>query len=174
MNSKKDKPLLVGKVVGVHGIRGEVKILPYGDCDKKPWKKLYLSDKEGHVVICKLTANRPHKGVIIASFEGYADRNRAAELVGLDVFVDRAVMPALPEGEYYHFQLQGMEVVTEQGGKIGVVAGIFSTGSNDVYAVKGDYGEILIPAISDVVLKVDIDAGKIVVRLIEGLMPNEI
>lgn len=173
MNNKKDKPLLVGKVVGVHGIRGEIKILPYGDCDKKPWKKIILS-REGRTIICEVTANRPHKGVILAKLNGYDDRNSASELVGFDVSVDKTAMPSLPEGEYYHFQLQGMEVVTEQGKKIGVIASVFPTGSNDVFVVKGDAGEVLIPATSDVVLKVDVGAGRMVVRLIEGLMPNEI
>lgn len=175
----KDELLLVGKVVGVHGIRGEVKILPYGDCDKKPWKKLYLS-KQGQTIICEVTANRPHKTVILASIKGYNDRNSAAELVGYDVFVDKAAVPLLPKGEYYHFQLQGMEVVTDQGKIIGIITDIFSTGSNDVYVVKGrgahprdGSGEILIPATDDVVLKVDVDAGKMTVRLLEGFLPGE-
>lgn len=171
MNNK-GKLLLVGKVVGIHGIRGEVKILPYGDCDKKPWKKLHLS-KEGRTIICEVAANRPHKGVILATLKGYNDKNSASELVGFDVFVDKAAMPLLPEGEYYHFQLQGMEVVTEQGKKIGVITSVFPTGGNDVFVVKGDSGEVLIPATSDLVLKVDVDAGKMVIRLIEGLMPKD-
>ncbi|MBI3399559.1 MAG: hypothetical protein HY026_10100, partial [Deltaproteobacteria bacterium] len=77
MNNK-DKLLLVGKVVGVHGICGEVKILPYGECDKKPWKELHLS-KQGHTIICEMTANRPHKAVILASLKGYNNRNSAGE-----------------------------------------------------------------------------------------------
>lgn len=168
----KDNLLLVGKVVGVHGIRGEVKILPYGDSDKKPWKKLHLS-KQGHTIICEVTANRPHKGVILTFLKGCDDRNRAAELVGYDVFVDKTAVPLLPEGEYYHFQLQGMEVVTDNGERIGVIADILSTGSNDVYVVKGASGEVLIPATGDVVLKVDVDAGKMIVHLLEGLMPKD-
>ncbi|MBI3397843.1 MAG: PRC-barrel domain-containing protein [Deltaproteobacteria bacterium] len=66
-----------------------------------------------------------------------------------------------------------MEVVTDKGKNIGVVTGIFSTGSNDVYVVKGASGKVLIPATGDVVLKVDVDAGKMVVRLLEGLLPGE-
>lgn len=171
MNNK-DKLLLVGKVVGVHGIRGEVKILPYGDCDKKSWKELHLS-KQGQTIICEVTANRPHKAVILTSLKGYNDRNSADELVGSDVFVDKTAVPLLPKGEYYHFQLQGMEVMTDQGKKVGVVTGIFPTGSNDVYVVKGASGEILIPATNDVVLKIDVEAGKMTVHLLEGLLPGE-
>ncbi len=174
MNNK-DKLLLIGKVVGVHGIKGEIKIVPYGDCDKKPWKKIYLS-REGHVLICEVTDNKPllHKGVILASIKGYDDRDHASELAGYDVFVEKASLPILPEGEYYHFQLEGMEVLTDDGNKIGVVTGILSTGSNDVYMVKDSSGkELLIPATSDVIQKIDVDAGKIVIHLIKGLLPEK-
>ena len=172
MNNK-DKLLLVGKVIGVHGIHGEIKILPYGDCDKKPWKKIYLSS-EKYNLICEVTANRPHKDIILASIEGYNDRNRASELIGYDVFVEKASLPVLPKGEYYHFQLEGMEVITSEGNKIGVVTSVILTGSNDVYVVKDSLGkEFLIPATADVIQKIDVDTGKIVIHLIEGLLPEK-
>ncbi|HKZ46410.1 MAG TPA: ribosome maturation factor RimM [Thermodesulfobacteriota bacterium] len=172
MNNK-DKLLLVGKVVGIHGIHGEIKILPYGDCDKKPWKEIYLFRGE-HALICEVTDNRPHKGVILASIKGYKDRNRAGELAGYDVFVEKASLPMLPEGEYYHFQLEGMEVITDEGKKIGVATSVLLTGSNDVYVVKDSLGkEFLIPATADVIQKIDVDTGKIVIHLIEGLLPEK-
>lgn len=172
MNNK-DKLLLVGKITGVHGIHGEIKIIPYGDCDKKSWKKIYLSSGK-YNLICEVTASRPHKNVILASIEGYNDRNRASELIGYDVFVEKASLPVLPKGEYYHFQLEGMEIITNDGRKIGVVAGVISTGSNDVYVVKDSSGkELLIPATADVIQKIDVGAGKMVIRLIEGLLPGQ-
>lgn len=172
MNNK-DKLLLVGKITGVHGIHGEIKIIPYGDCDKKSWKKIYLS-RGKHNLICEVTANRPHKDAILASIEGYNDRNRASELIGYDVFVEKTSLPVLPKGEYYHFQLEGMEIITDDGKKIGVVAGVISTGSNDVYVVKDSSGkELLIPATADVIQKIDVGAGKIVIRLIEGLLSGQ-
>ena len=172
MNNK-DKLLLVGKVVGIHGIHGEIKIIPYGDCDKKSWKKIYLSSGK-YNLICEVTANRPHKDVILTSIKGYNDRNRASELIGYDVFVEKASLPMLPEGEYYHFQLEGMEVITSEGNKIGVVTSVLLTGSNDVYVVKDSLGkEFLIPATADVIQKIDVGAGKMVIRLIEGLLPGQ-
>ena len=164
---------MVGKVVGVHGIHGEIKILPYGDCDKKSWKKIYLSSGK-YNLICEVTANRPHKDVILTSIKGYNDRNRASELIGYDVFVEKASLPVLPKGEYYHFQLEGMEVITSEGNKIGVVTSVLLTGSNDVYVVKDSLGkEFLIPATADVIQKIDVDTGKIVIHLIEGLLPEK-
>lgn len=165
----KDNLLLVGKIIGAYGIRGEVKIFPYGDSDKKPWKKVYLL-KKGHSLICEVADNRPHKGVILASLTGYNDRDSADKLIGFDVFIDKTELPLLPEGEYYNFQLQDMEVITDNGKTIGVITDIVSTGGNDVYVVKGAYGEILIPAIGDVVLKIDVKARKMVIHLLEGLL----
>ena len=125
-------------------------------------------------MICEVTANRPHKDVILASLEGYNDRNRASELIGYDVFVEKASLPVLPKGEYYNFQLEGMEIITNEGIKIGVVAGGIATGSNDVYVVKDSSGkELLIPATADVIQKIDVGAGKMVIRLIEGLLPGQ-
>lgn len=171
MLSKKEL-LLVGKVVGVHGIRGELKILPYGDCEKKPWKKLYLA-KANATRIGEVRETRPHKGVIITSLTGYDDRNRASELIGFDVYIDKKFIARPPKGEYYHFQLEGMEVVTDDGTSLGVITHIFSAGGNDIYVVNGPLGEVLIPAIRDVVRRIDVRSGKMVVHLLEGLLPDE-
>ncbi|MBI5048887.1 MAG: 16S rRNA processing protein RimM [Deltaproteobacteria bacterium] len=164
----KNKLLLVGKVVGVHGVRGEIKIFSYGDCDKKPWRKLYLSKGED-TVICEVTDNRPYKGVILTSIKGYDNRNHASKLVGFDVFLEKTTLPVLPDDEYYHFQLEGIEVITDYGKTIGVITHIFLTGSNDVYVVEGPKGEVLIPAVSHIVLKVDINNKKMIVHMPEGL-----
>jgi 16S rRNA processing protein RimM len=171
--NNEDKLLLVGKITGVHGIHGEIKIIPYGDCDKKSWKIIYLSRGKNNL-ICEVTSNRPHKDAILASLEGYTDRNKAIELIGYDVFVEKASLPALPKGEYYHFQLKGMEVTTIEGKRIGVITSLISTGSNDVYVVKDSSGkELLIPATADVIQKIDVCAGKLVIHLKEGLLPGQ-
>jgi 16S rRNA processing protein RimM len=75
----------------------------------------------------------------------------------------------LPEGEYFHFQLIGMKVLTEDGEYLGRLREILETGSNDVYVVSGDSGELLIPALANVILKVQVTEGVMVVRLMEGL-----
>jgi 16S rRNA processing protein RimM len=76
----------------------------------------------------------------------------------------------LPEGQYYTFQLIGLDVVTTEGKRIGQITDIMSTPSNDVYIVEGKRGEILIPAIEDVVKSIDLKKGKIVIEAIEGLL----
>ena len=79
----------------------------------------------------------------------------------------------LPPGQYYQFQLMGLEVWTSDGKRLGQVAEILPTGSNDVYVVQGEDGELLIPAIEDVVKSVGLETGRITVELIEGLLPGK-
>jgi 16S rRNA processing protein RimM len=77
--------------------------------------------------------------------------------------------PELPQGEYYHFQLIGLQVFTEEWETLGVVTEILRTGSNDVYVISGHGGDILVPALVDVIRKIDLAHGLMVVRLMEGL-----
>lgn len=169
---KREQLLLVGKIVGVHGIKGQIKILPYGDCNKKPWKRLYLLKQE-HNLVYEVLDNKPQKGILLVRLKDCNNRNSAGQLVNYEVFVDKNEFPSLPEGEYYNFQLDGMTIVTDEGKFVGNIIDIFSTGSNDVYVVKGPLGDILIPAISDVVVKVDIEERKMIVHMLEGLLPEE-
>ena len=79
-----------------------------------------------------------------------------------------AEIPLAP-GEYFHYQLIGLAVGTEEGEELGTIREILETGSNDVYIVAGPSGDLLIPALAQVVLQVDLDAGRMVVRLMDGL-----
>jgi 16S rRNA processing protein RimM len=90
-------------------------------------------------------------------------------LVGEWVTVAEETTPPLPEGEFFHFQLLGLRVVSLQGEELGRITEIIQTGSNDVYLVSDDKDEVLIPALAQVVRKVDLQAGVMVVELIDGL-----
>ena len=160
----------VGKVVGVHGIKGEVKVTPYVDCEKKGWQMLHLY-KDGNNRVYKIKNVRPHKETLLISLLDCNTRDEALELAGSDVLVDRSQFSKLAEGEYYYFELAGMKVITEDKVIRGVIEDIFSTGSNDVYVVKGRFGEVLIPATNDVVISIDIEKRKMTIRMMEGLMP---
>ena len=83
--------------------------------------------------------------------------------------VPLAAVPQLQEGEYYHFQLLGMNVLTEEGECLGRVREILETGSNDVYVVSGESGDVLIPALTEVIREVRLNEGLMVVKLLEGL-----
>lgn len=164
---------MVGRVVGAHGIRGEIKVLPYGSSEELAAlvrSKLYIG-AEGEPVLHKVVQVRCHKMGLIVELAGVTTRSRAETLAGLEVSIDSDDLPALPEGEYYQSQLIGMEVRTSDGKGLGKIGNIISTGSNDVYEITGPNGEILIPAIKDVILEVDLDKNLITIKLPEGLEP---
>jgi 16S rRNA processing protein RimM len=116
---------------------------------------------------------RKHKGSVLFKLEGISTRDQAETLTGCEVSVRTKELPALGEGEYYWFELMGMEVRDEEGNGLGSIFNIFATGSNDVYEVRGDLGDILIPAIEGVVLDVDMEKNLMTVRLPEGLLPEK-
>ena len=100
---------------------------------------------------------------------GIEDRDAAAKLVRSSVWIPSEKMKKLPEGEYYWRELIGLRVVTEEGRSLGRIESVFPTGSNDVYVCRAAEKEILLPAIGEVVRKIDTDHGIMIVRLLEGL-----
>lgn len=160
----------VGKIVGVHGIRGEVKISPYGDPDDFVFGEISLTGESG---ARKILAMRPHKGVLLVALEGVKTRNDAEELKGREVSVPEEALPEAGEDEFYYYTLMGCSVVTESGEDLGTVTNIIETGANDVIEVNGPGGEILIPVVEQTVIEVDTDEGRVTVRLMEGMEPEK-
>ena len=160
--------VLIGKIVGVHALKGEVRVLPYGDIDWIEGESLYPSPEGVKPSLdsqsLKVRAHRPHKGVELISFEGILGIEEAERLVGMELYVDSARLPELEPGEYYQQDLLGMEVLTEAGESLGRIKEVIVTGANDVYQVRGPGGEALIPALKEVVISVDIENNTMVVR----------
>lgn len=111
---------------------------------------------------------RGHKGGFLIKFAGIDDRERAETLRGVHVVVRRADLKPLPERTWYVYELEGLQVYTEEGEHLGVLEEVLFTGGNDVYVVKGAR-EILLPAIRQVIREVDLAAGRMVVHLLDGL-----
>lgn len=156
----------VGRIVGVHGVRGEVKLESWTEpreriFDYQPWQ---LEKAPGQVSEVKgVSGARRGKGMV-AQIPGVDDRDGAAALVGVDILVDRSLMPPPEDGEYYWADLEGLDVVTVEGESLGRVSHMFSTGANDVVVVRGGEREHLVPfVIGTYVRSVDLDAGRIVV-----------
>ena len=105
----------------------------------------------------------------LLKLEGVEDRNAAAALAGEGIFVVSDRLEALAEGEFYWRDLIGLQVETEEGERLGEIRAVFPTGSNDVYVCGGGQREILIPAIAEVIRKVDVPRGVMIVRLLKGL-----
>ena len=161
--------LVVGRIVAPWGVRGEVKVALETDFPErfKRLKRVYLGERMTSFV---LEGSRLHKGHALLKLGGYDDRDAAEKLRGQLVQIPIEEAMPLGEGEYYVYQIVGLEVWTTEGEHLGRVSEVLFTGANDVYVVHGEKGEILIPAIEDVVLKVDLAGGRLTVELMEGLI----
>jgi 16S rRNA processing protein RimM len=162
--------LIVGRILAPRGIKGEIKAQVVTDFPDRftPGKLVYL---DGHPL--QIETCRPLKDHLLVKLATIDTRQDAERLRGRDLCIPRAEIRPLPEGEYYAFQLIGLVVVTSEGKYVGRISDIMSTACNDVYIVEGECGEVLIPAIEDVVRSIDLEGGKVVIKAIEGLLSAE-
>ena len=117
-----------------------------------------------------IASSQPFRaGQVILSFSGVNSPTGAQGLVGQYLTIPPSESPQLPDGEYFHFQLLGLRVETTEGELLGKITEILETGSNDVYVVKGETGEVLVPALTGVITDVRVDEGVMLVSLPEGL-----
>ena len=161
----KNQFLEAGQIVNTHGIQGEVKIVPW--CDSPEFlcqfDTLYLDGKP-----VRVRSARIHKGNVLAFLEGVSDVNAAMAVKGKTVFIDRTGVE-LPDGRHFIADLMGLEVIDDAtGAKLGVVADVLTPPAHEVYVVKGAH-EYMIPAVDEFLVKTDVEAGYIRVRLIEGM-----
>lgn len=162
----------IGVIKGSYGLRGEVKVHPLTEYPER-FNNIDTIMLVG--LVCKKALRvegfRSHKQSLLFKFAGINTRDAADSLRGHYLMVPEGEVYQLPEGSYYHFQLKGLRVYDEELGYLGILQDILETGANDVYAIKSErYGEVLIPAIHDVVLAVDIDKQEMQIRLLPGLL----
>lgn len=169
------KTILIGKFVGLHATRGELKLLSYGEVDWLLGESVFPVPKgtlpaEGAAPYT-IVSMRAHKGkgVVLTTLKGIASIDQARALVGMDVYVDKELLPEPPQGEYYLRDLIGIKVFTEEGVELGRITDIITTGANDVYQVEGPVGELLLPALKEVILSVSVAEKKMIVRPPAGL-----
>ena len=112
------------------------------------------------------------KGHVCLKLSGINSVEAAAELRGQSLSVPEALLEPLPEGQFYLYQVVGMQVYDGGGRHLGEIREVLTTGGNDVYVVQGQKGEVLLPAIEDVVKEVDVAAGRMVVEPMEGMLPD--
>jgi 16S rRNA processing protein RimM len=170
--SLKNEPVLLGKIVATHGIKGGVRVAVFsGEYETiLSLASLMLKGRDGRMKTFRVAASALHGKKLIISFEEYDNINLALPLVGHEIYAEREQMPALSEGEFYWFDLLGLRVETDQGEILGELVDIIATGSNDVYVVKDSKREYLIPALADIVIDVNLDNGIMKVSPPEGLL----
>ena len=161
-----------------HGIKGELRVRMMTDYPERIAKleTIYLADKPEPKVAkpYKVQGMRMNGNFGLLKLHEIPDRTAAEKYRGLYVLVDMEHAVPLEEGEFYLYQLIGVKVETEDGETLGMLTEVLETGANDVYIIKSErYGEILIPVTVETILKTDVDAGIMIVRLPEGLLPDE-
>ena len=166
----------IGTVVNVHGIQGEIRVMPATDDPSR----FGLLDKlelffDAHTVEYPISRIRPHKNMIVLKLAGIDTRDDAEKLVGGVIKVPRSKALPLEENEYYQKDLLDMTVVSDTGEELGQLVQIIETGANDVYAVRPPEGlegkakDLLIPAIKECILSVSVPEKKMIVHVMEGL-----
>ncbi len=164
--------LAVGRIVSPHGIRGEVEVEIHTDFPERftPGARVFAGERKEALVIESV---RPYRKRLLIKFREIPHRTAAETWRGAWLHVPVEEAWPLGEDEYYEYQIVGMDVWTEEGEYLGHVDHIIYTGANDVYVILGPEGELLIPAIKDVIREVDVEEGRMVVHLLPGLRSNE-
>lgn len=164
--------LRVGVISSTHGIRGEVKVYPTTD-DPERFLDLdeVILDTGGEHKILTIEGVKFFKNQVILKFKGYDNINDIEKYLKKDLLVDREHAVELEENENFIADLIDMEVVTDEGKVLGILTDVIETGANDVYAVKTTEGkEILLPAIRDCILDVNVDEKRMTIHVMEGLL----
>ena len=160
--------LEAGKIVTTHGIRGEVKIMPYTDSPEllAEFDRLFIGKEHTEVIIER---SRVFKNTVIAKIEGIDTPEAAEKLRNKVLYMHRDDLE-LDDDTYFIQDLIGIEVRDADTDKVyGKIIDVMQTGANDVYVIKGDDREYLVPAIADVVVSTDIDDNIMTIRPLDGL-----
>lgn len=168
---KQPSRVYLGVIIGAKGLRGEVRIKSFAEdpADVAAYGPLRTDD--GRTFTLSVTGAA--SGAVIAKVNGVADRNAAEALKGLELYVERSVLPAAEEGAYYHADLIGLAVSLATGEELGVVGAVHNFGAGDMIDVKRGGGQSeLIPFTAAVVAKVDLAAGVIVINALPGLFDD--
>lgn len=174
----RDDLVLVGRVAGAHGIRGSLKVHSYAESMALYGigQEILLARPDGSIAALTVDGVQPHGRGLLMTLESVNDRSQAESLVGSWLYVDKSRLPALEEDTYYWSDLVGLRVYDTAGSLLGRLDGVIPTPGNDVYVVKaneaGRTRELLVPAIGDVVLRIDIENEIMIVDLPDGLQGN--
>mgnify|MGYP003378941346 FL=1 len=162
----------VGVISSTHGVRGEVKVYPTTD-DVKRFKKLkeVILDTGREQKLLEIETVKFFKQFVILKFKGIDSINDIEKYKGKSLLVDREHAVKLKKDEYFIADMIGMRVVTEDGEAFGTLKEVIETGANDVYIIDTkEHGEVLVPAIKQCILDVDIENSTMCIHLLEGLV----
>lgn len=164
--------ITIGKVLKPWGIKGEIKIESLTDFPErfKQVRRVFLVSPKGTEKSCAMRSVRYSGSAPLLLLDGFDTPEQAKTITGWLIKIPEEEAIPLPKGQYYWFELLGMEVFAEDGEKLGSIIDIFETGSNDVYVIKHNGKEVYIPATREIVKNVDTKARTMIIHLMEGLM----
>ena len=159
--------ITIGRILAPWGVKGKLKVKIETDFPQRfaSGAKVYINQQP-----ITIDSAEWHSGKLVIKLSTVDSIEETQKLRGKAVEIPRSQAQPLTEGQYYHFQLIGLEVWTTEGELLGNITEILTTESNDIYIVHNAKGETLIPAIEDVVKSIDLDKGHVVIELIEGLI----
>ncbi len=162
--------LVIGKLLKPHGLRGDVRVRPLtDDTSRFSWlKQVYLGKDELRPLT--VASIRFHKDVVLVKFEGLDGRDVVQHLHGQLLLVAKEDAIPLAEGEYYLYQLNGLDVYSDEDVYLGKLINVIETGANNVFEVKGEGKPILLPDIPDVIVDIDFENGRLTAHLLPGLV----
>lgn len=162
----------VGIITSSHGVRGEAKVYPTTD-DPKRFKRLreVILDSDGRDILLEIESVKFFKKFVILKFKGIDTPEEVQKIRQKSLYVDREHAVRLGRDEYFIADLMGLRVLNEAGEEIGILREVMETGANDVYVIDlKDGRELLLPAIKECVLGVDVEAGEIQIHILDGLL----
>lgn len=170
--AQREQEILIGKVIAPSGIRGEVKVYVLTDFPERfaVGNDVTLRFPEGGKKSFLIRNSREYKSGLIIKFDEIDTRNDAEALKGAEIVIEQSELAELESGRFYVFDIIGIKVVSEDGRDVGEVVDVLQGGANDVYITSTG---VCIPAIKDVVAKVDIKEGLMVIRPVPGLLPEK-
>ncbi|MBW1710113.1 MAG: 16S rRNA processing protein RimM [Deltaproteobacteria bacterium] len=167
-----DDLVTIGRVTRTHGVRGEMRVLPFTESVNafECYDRLYFRVPDEAEMLIRITSVRPHKNFVLLKLEGVFTLEAAKELVGAEVLIPRSWLPSLDSDEYYWTDLIGLIVTDEEGRKLGRVKNLLSTGADDLLVLEWENKEILLPFREEIVLSIDLEAGSITAAPSPGLL----
>lgn len=166
-----DNYFVIGKIVNTQGIKGDMRVIPTtDDITRFELLSTVLIDRKGVITEYEVQNVRYHKQFVLLKLKGIDDMTTAETFKNSIVKINEEDAIPCEENEYYIRDLYDMQVVTTDGEKLGVINDIIFTGANDVYVIKNNDGkELLVPAIKDCIVNVDVENKTMTVKLLEGL-----
>ncbi len=159
----------IGRVAGAFGLRGELKVEPLAPAKQfRRGLTVLVAGRE-----CAIERVRGEGRLVYVKLAGIDAREEAQSLRGEYLQVPEGDLPPLEEGQYYRYQLTGLAVRTTDGRDLGRVYDVLSTAETDVFVIRGPLGEILVPAVDDIVIDIDVAGGMLTIEAVPGLLPEE-